>query len=291
MEVKNTLISISEEKFTTSTYSQDLRLWADTEKLVQLGKSLGQRLLELRSSGLQVFEKSDGTILTNADLEINDRVLQALPLIRNLPVITEENLKAVHLEAINPNGDWWLVDPIDGTASFSEGYEGFAVCLSLIQNGLPTLGVVAAPAHDAVYFSSKSFGAYKLTVSTDEVQRLRAERNSLDRFRFGGFFKYTAEHQEKLNRFFQANNIPQDAFQPVSAVLKYCLVAEGALDMGGGWSGLKSWDISAADIIVSEAGGQFLNFESGDTFSYDPKDFKVSAPMALGRDVRVIRAD
>jgi 3'(2'), 5'-bisphosphate nucleotidase len=43
------------------------------------------------------------------------------------------------------SGDWWLLDPIDGTRGYLRGGQ-YAVCLALVREGRPVLGLLGCPA-------------------------------------------------------------------------------------------------------------------------------------------------
>lgn len=45
----------------------------------------------------------------------------------------------------SPSGEYWIVDPHDGTSAFLEGYGGTSVSVALLRNSTPVLGVVCAP--------------------------------------------------------------------------------------------------------------------------------------------------
>ncbi|MCB9798549.1 3'(2'),5'-bisphosphate nucleotidase CysQ [Candidatus Nomurabacteria bacterium] len=57
----------------------------------------------------------------------------------------------------------WMVDPLDGTKDFLKGKDGFAIHIGLLENGMPTLGVVYAPARKRLFWAQKGQGAYEKT--------------------------------------------------------------------------------------------------------------------------------
>ena len=48
------------------------------------------------------------------------------------------------LSGSTESGRVWVVDPNDGTASYTQGYRGSAVSIALIEDGIPVVGVVFA---------------------------------------------------------------------------------------------------------------------------------------------------
>ena len=73
----------------------------------------GEVALDLRNKGLNKEIKSDGTPVSNGDLEVNRIITKKLlELTPNLPIVSEETS---HNKSAKDLTDFWLVDPIDGT--------------------------------------------------------------------------------------------------------------------------------------------------------------------------------
>lgn len=54
----------------------------------------------------------------------------------------------------------WVVDPLDGTTNFAHGIPLFGTFLSLLERGIPTLGVVHDPVHDETFTALRGQGAF-----------------------------------------------------------------------------------------------------------------------------------
>ncbi len=50
--------------------------------------------------------------------------------------------------------EYWLIDPIDGTANFLSGIPFWAVSIAYVRDGEPVLGAIALPALDALFWSA-----------------------------------------------------------------------------------------------------------------------------------------
>ncbi len=137
-----------------------------------------------------------------------------------------------------------MVDPIDGTRDFIRGRTGWAVSVALVEDGVVVLGCLAAPARGQVFVAGRGSGAMlngtPLAVSgrTDPAgARLPVEAVNL-----------TA-------RFWPE---PWDAVaveRPNSLALRIAHVASGFAD---GWiegRTIAEWDVAAAALILTEAGG------------------------------------
>ncbi len=53
-----------------------------------------------------------------------------------------------------------MIDPIDGTNNFIAGLGAFGVCIGLMEDGVPGLGVVYDVTRDVVYSAAKGEGAW-----------------------------------------------------------------------------------------------------------------------------------
>lgn len=243
--------SIEQQK--SFSKQQQLDLYSDTLSVVKGLYEPGMELLKEREAGLEIEYKTENgktTPVTNADKRISIEVTELLKSIRDIPIVSEEDLSEVHTIE---NQDWWLIDPLDGTNTFIKGYDGFASCISLIQDGRPTLGVIMFPEKKVVYYASEGSGAYKLNLENLEINRLDGREQKSSEPTFATFFHHAKETDLYEPEFLKANGIKKESVQKVSAALKYCLVAEGEYTFGGGFAPIKIWDVSAADIIASEA--------------------------------------
>ena len=65
----------------------------------------------------------------------------------------------ITVDVRDPNGRVWVIDPIDGTNNFIGGADNFAVCIGLLEAGMPTLGVVFDVTRDRMYTGATGIGA------------------------------------------------------------------------------------------------------------------------------------
>ena len=118
----------------------------DSDRLARLfgliAVRAGASIMEVRASSRTAQIKSDGSPVTQADLQA-DEIIRAC-LRRNLPhlpVITEETYScAGRVKA----GRFVLVDPLDGTKEFVQGSTEFTVNIALVESGIPLAGAVYA---------------------------------------------------------------------------------------------------------------------------------------------------
>ena len=93
---------------------------------------------------LPVFPKPDGTIVTQADYDVNDVIVEAIAsAYPNDAILSEEGPDDPHRLS---KSRCWIVDPIDGTSHFERGDRDWSIMLALAVDGRPVVGVVNRPA-------------------------------------------------------------------------------------------------------------------------------------------------
>jgi myo-inositol-1(or 4)-monophosphatase len=150
----------------------------------------------------------------------------------------------------------WIIDPIDGTTNYIHEYPCFCVSIGLEMEGELELGVVYNPLLVELFQAERGEGAFlngnRITVSRTE---------HLDgSFLCTGFPYDVRDHSDFYLKYFKAFMTRSFALRrPGSAVLDLCYVAAGRFD--GFWEmKLHPWDVAAASLIVTEAGGKVTDF-------------------------------
>ncbi|KAI8369490.1 uncharacterized protein BYT42DRAFT_502963, partial [Radiomyces spectabilis] len=155
----------------------------------------------------------------------------------------------------------WIVDPIDGTTNFIHGYPFVAVSIGLTIGKEPVLGVVFNPLLNEMYSAAKGHGAFlNQTVPLPLCNRssplrdlsdcLVATEAGSDRSPAVLDKKIEAIHTILKKTGAQAHSVRATG----SAALNMCSVAKGIVDVY--WEvGCWEWDVTAAIVILNEAGG------------------------------------
>lgn len=213
----------------------------------------GRVIMDVFHRGTEVSLKSDNSPVTEADRMAEEVILSVLEKsFPATPVIAEEQVAAgstpTHL-----GGRFFLVDPLDGTKEFINRREDFTVNIALIENGVPIVGVVYAPAKHVLYFGDGN-GATRSTVSPDytiiDTVPIAARRPSSVRVAVASRSHLTPE----TKIFLDEQNIAE--FTSVGSSLKFCLVAEGNADLYPRFGRTMEWDTAAGDAVLRAAGGQ-----------------------------------
>lgn len=149
------------------------------------------------------------------------------------------------------SGVTWIADPIDGTVNYLYGIPLYAVSIAAQLDGETVTGVVFDPSSGETFTAVKGGGAWldarpvSTSTATDVAEAL-----------MGTGFHYRADvrvHQGAET----ARLLPhvRDLRRLGSAALDLCYVACGRLDVYAE-RGLRPWDLAAARLVVTEAGGR-----------------------------------
>ena len=94
-------------------------------------------------NNVQAVAKSDGSAVTQVDLETNASISEAFKATTpDYGIVSEEDPIP-----FKPEAAWrWVMDPVDGTASFARGYPTWGLGIGLTHQGEPTAGFLNFPA-------------------------------------------------------------------------------------------------------------------------------------------------
>lgn len=146
----------------------------------------------------------------------------------------------------------WYVDPLDGTLNYLHGLPIYCVSLGLLYEGQPYLGVVYDPTRDELFAAERGRGAY---LNGRRIHVSRTASLNVALLTTGFPYERFSRADNNLREFAHILLKVQDVRRPGSAALDICYAAAGRSD--GHWElGMKPWDVAAAALILSEAGGQ-----------------------------------
>jgi myo-inositol-1(or 4)-monophosphatase len=212
----------------------------------------GQLALDLFRPGAQTaartWSKAGGSPVTEADIGVDTflhvRLAALLPEAGWLSEETADDRLRLSRRLV------WVVDPIDGTRAYMAGSPDWAVCVALLDEGKPVLGVVHAPACDASYEALAGGGA------TRNGTAIRASAISdLARARLAGP-KPMLDALARQQPFVAVDKIP-------SLALRLTRIADASIDAGLVSPDSRDWDLAAADLVLSEAGGRLSTADGG----------------------------
>lgn len=244
----------------------------DIEKIIALVKQTAQEELLSRFTKVNSQQKSDGSIVTEADLAMQARLqnelLSAYP---DTVLLSEEMLVSEQQDALNSGRPIWCLDPLDGTSNYASGIPYFAVSLSLIEENDVVMGLVYDPIRDECFFADEKTAATlngrKLKIShlDDNIKKSIAIID-LKRLKSDLSARLIQEQPFASQRNFGAS------------ALDWCWLAanRGQLYLHGKQN---IWDYSAGHYIFQKAGGVSSTLEGNLVFSHSLEGRSVVAAV------------
>jgi 3'(2'), 5'-bisphosphate nucleotidase len=217
-------------------------------ELADAVRCVGMGLLERRRSAIP----GKGVLpMAAADAWAHETLYACLQRVEpRLPIVSEEN-EASKCE-IRP-ARYWLIDPIDGTASFVEGYSGFVVQAALMIEHVPVLAVVFAPALDRCYVAERGGGAF-VNGKRMMASPVYPPRSLVDNYPTPRGIALEAYNALSFRKYVESGSIG----------LKICMVAEGTADVFFKNVTVRDWDLAAPHRVLMEAGGMLTDMDGQD---------------------------
>lgn len=205
---------------------------------------------------LRIDAKPDRTFVTQADIEVEQRIRERLT--RAFPdhgIIGEE----FGTEAAGASVRWY-VDPIDGTHNFIRGVPIFATLVAVERDGELQAAVISAPALDERWWAHRGGGAWARNRGETRARRIGVSAiTRLDdaHVLYGGARDLAASGRAPGFAGLLGAAWRDRGFGDFWG---YTLIAEGAaeamVDVG-----LNAYDAAAPLLLVEEAGGRATDFE------------------------------
>ena len=219
--------------------------------LAEIADSTGPLALgHFRSPGLRVDRKPDASLVTEADLAVEERVRQLVAECHpSLGVFGEERG-----ETAGQGSGRLIVDPIDATANFARGIPIFATLLAIEEGGEIVAGLVDAPALALRWSASRGGGAWcgdrRLGVSAlDELSQSQVFHGSLAGSEWG-------RDVPGLRRLLEQSRRQRGFGDFYQHLLESHGAGQVALDPM-----VHPWDVAPLLLLAEEAGGRATSLE------------------------------
>lgn len=237
----------------------------------EMAEALGRIALKAAAIVMRAYEahvpirvKADASPVCEADERSEALILDELAkLYPAIPVLAEESISRGDAPPVG--GEFFLVDPLDGTREFAARNGEFTVNIALIRNGVPVCGAVSAPVMERLWIASPG-RALHMRAKAGEESPGRADvihgrtcptpptayvsRSSLDPLTVGWLAERRISHRVAMG-----------------SSVKFCLLASGEADVYPRFGPTMEWDTAAGDAVLRAAGGCVLD-ESGAPLLY-----------------------
>ncbi|MCL4135781.1 UNVERIFIED_CONTAM: hypothetical protein GTU68_026812 [Idotea baltica] len=227
----------------------------------KLALQAGDVIMDIyNSDDFDVKSKSDDSPVTAAD-EAADALISAglRAAFPDVALVTEEQSDSHDVKA----DTFLIVDPLDGTKEFIHRRGDFTVNIAYVENGVPTRGVVYAPAKNRLFYTLadgstvEETGAFdKDVVGETAPIKVVASKSHRD--------QATDDYINKYN---------VTDMKSAGSSLKFCLIATGEADIYPRVGRTMEWDTAAGHAVLNGAGGQVIRFDDHTPLTYGKEDY------------------
>ena len=217
----------------------------------QLARICGELAVN-ESKQLSVSSKGAHDVLTQADLAVERHIRDAVAKAFPGDIVVGEEMGG-QLD-IGAGQDFWLVDPIDGTANYATDIPRWCISIGYLVAGKPTLGVLFDPVLNRMYTAALGAGAWQdgKTMQARDTRQLDGATIELGWSARRSPDAYISKAAALLHA--------GSAFtRRGSGALGLADVAAGRCD-GYAELHINSWDCAAGILLVTEAGGRANDF-------------------------------
>ena len=249
------------------------------EAVITIAREAAADILAVYEGAFDVEQKDDRSPLTAADLASHHRILAGLRLLTpDIPVLSEEST-AIDIAQRLTWSRFWLVDPLDGTREFIKRNGEFTVNIALIEDGVATFGVIQQPVTGALWHGTFGAGAFRRDADSDADVAIHVRKPATAPLQIAASRSHRNERTQSL----------LDALVDSQAIacgssLKFCLIAEGQLDLYPRFGPTGEWDTAAGQAILEAAGGAVLD-PRGRPFRYNQRDTLLNGEFIAFGDV------
>lgn len=231
-------------------------------EVTAIAEQAGELICELYKGNTEVFEKKDGSPVTQADQQSHFFLKKHLEKVTpQIPLISEEDESSWALKSPL----YWLVDPLDGTKGFIKKTGEFCISIALMKDHHPILGIIHIPlTHETFYgYGDQAIRQYKGEKTQIQTRPLPKEGMTL---LMGGYGK---KYKKQEDFFLKA--FPIAKIERMHSAIKFALVASGKADLYIRFEDCREWDTAAGQALVEAAGGIMTNLD-GSPFLYGKRD-------------------
>jgi 3'(2'), 5'-bisphosphate nucleotidase len=226
-------------------------------------------------------QKADGSPVCNADEAAEALLLDGLArLMPGVPVVSEE--ACARGVRPRPGTRFFLVDPLDGTREFLAGLDEYTVNVALVADGVPEIGIIAAPAQGRVWRGAAGRGGERFDLAPGAASAAARNVTPLrprPRPAHGLIAAVSRSHLDPRTAAFVAG-LPEAEQLVCGSSLKFCRLAEGGADVYPRLAPTSEWDIAAGHAVLTASGGA-ISAPDGTSLPYGRADDSFRVPGFL----------
>ena len=221
---------------------------------------------------INIETKPDSTIVTNGDLKVSKFLEKKLS--QFFPVLSEENYNQ---ELLKDNKTFFLIDPIDGTISYSKKQDTWTSITTLVHKNKAILAIVYQPTKNKLFIAEQNKGVKRIIKDNITNMKVKAKNEIII-----ASPNYKTEDIEIIKNYNSKKLIKE-----FGAALKIMNIIENKADhytVTKRWFGV--WDLIGPALMIKEAGGSFHFL---DDYKFDLKEPKILASFIASSEKDVYK--
>ncbi|MFN3311218.1 MAG: 3'(2'),5'-bisphosphate nucleotidase CysQ, partial [Thermomonas sp.] len=218
------------------------------EGVIGIAQRAAAAILAVYEGEFAVQHKDDRSPLTAADLAAHRCIVEGLQaLTPGIPVLSEES-RAIDIAERRRWRRLWVVDPLDGTREFVKRNGEFTINIALVEDGVAVFGLIQQPVTGALWHGAPGRGAFRREDAADRP--IHARIPAAAPLRIAASRSHRDARTQAL-----LDALPGSEVVGCGSALKFCRIAEGAIDLYPRFGPTSEWDTAAGQAIVEAAGG------------------------------------
>jgi len=241
----------------------------------------GSEIMRIYEGGnFQIESKEDNSPITLADKSANTIINEFLKP-TGIPIISEENIETDFSER-KLWDSCWIVDSLDGTKEFINKNGEFTVNIALVKNNKPVFGVIYIPVSKELYFGNVVEGrSFKMIIDNktleedlfkyaEEIFPVSDQRT----IRIAGSRSHVNEESLEFIEGIRKKYSQEVKVIPKGSSLKFCLIADGSLNIYPRIGATMEWDTAAGHAICKAVGIRVFDVQTSRELVYNKQNLK-----------------
>lgn len=265
-----------------------INLFNEFKTTIYAALEASEAIMDNYAREIEKIIKADGSPVTKADLTSSLIIIRHLET-TGIPIIGEESDKTEYKKRKH----WtkvWCVDPLDGTKEFIKKNGEFVINIGLVENNIPTFGLIASPIRREIIIGGKQWGAFQMSydnaLKPEKWRKIKPLPNPKTPIKMissrshysGDFLKLVEQIQGRYGEI---------EAKVMGSALKFFELVNGGFDFYPRLAPTMEWDIAAGQAIYEAVGGQVLNVETGKPLVYNKQSLKNPYFIAYNKKVEI----
>jgi len=187
----------------------------------------------------------------------------------------------------------WLIDPVDGTASFAVGLPLFGTLIAYLRRGEPRAGVIGAHALGETVYAAAGQGCwYRRDGSTARRVQTSTVTDPAEAYVISTSIERTDLDPRESNAPVRLSRLYRRArrFRWSGDCINYALLCQGRIDVAID-PRMNPWDIAAVTPCVREAGGVLSSLDGKEDVVWEPDLVASANPKLHAKVLELLRAE